>query len=95
MTTSTSSSSSTTSRRANYKLKMLSIVHNYNMHMGSVDLTNMLSGLHRVNRKSRNWTKAIFWVTRQTDGCCIEENMNCFLGKDGQYRFTGLYDQHK
>ncbi|KRY39907.1 hypothetical protein T01_4675 [Trichinella spiralis] len=42
---------------------MPSIVHNYIMHMGSVDLNNMLSGLYRVNRKSRNWTKAVFWVT--------------------------------
>ncbi|KRX68508.1 hypothetical protein T06_5465 [Trichinella sp. T6] len=54
-TTATTTTTSTTSRRA--KLKVLSIVHNYNMHMGSVDLSNILSDLYRVNRKSRNWTK--------------------------------------
>ncbi|KRX15667.1 hypothetical protein T07_13217 [Trichinella nelsoni] len=41
-------------------VKVPSIVHNCNMHMGCVGLNNMLSGLYRLSRKSRNWTKTIF-----------------------------------
>ncbi|KRZ08874.1 PiggyBac transposable element-derived protein 3, partial [Trichinella zimbabwensis] len=48
-----------------------SIVHNYNMHMGGVDLNNMLSGLYRVSHRSRKWTKIIFRdeIPLNTMGC--------------------------
>ncbi|KRX55697.1 hypothetical protein T09_3036 [Trichinella sp. T9] len=47
-------------QRKSVMVKVPSTVHNYNMHMGGVDLNNMLSGLYRVSHKSRNWTKAVF-----------------------------------
>ncbi|KRZ17822.1 SCAN domain-containing protein 3 [Trichinella zimbabwensis] len=62
-----------------------SIVHNYNMHMGGVDLNNMLSGLYRVSHKSRKWTKIIFfWViaTAATNGWLLyRREYELFSGK--------------
>ncbi|KRZ27609.1 hypothetical protein T4B_11285 [Trichinella pseudospiralis] len=42
-------------------VKVPSIVQNYNMHIGGVDLNNMLFGLYRASHKSRNWTKVTFF----------------------------------
>ncbi|KRY85974.1 hypothetical protein T4D_2072 [Trichinella pseudospiralis] len=42
-------------------VKVPSIVQNYNMHIGGVDLNNMLFGLYIASHKSRNWTKVTFF----------------------------------
>ncbi|KRZ76886.1 hypothetical protein T10_10847 [Trichinella papuae] len=40
-----------------------SIVDDYNLHMGGVDLSNMLSALYKIGHKSRKWTRRIFyWI---------------------------------
>ncbi|KRY50476.1 hypothetical protein T03_17431, partial [Trichinella britovi] len=63
-------------QRKSVMVKVPSIVHNYNMHMGGVDLNNMLSGLYRVSHKSRNWTKAVFlgYCNGSDKRTAIEEN---------------------
>ncbi|KRZ05853.1 PiggyBac transposable element-derived protein 3 [Trichinella zimbabwensis] len=39
------------------------IIHEYNQHMGGVDLSNMLTRLYRIEHKSRKWYRRIFfWV---------------------------------
>ncbi|KRY40160.1 hypothetical protein T01_5604 [Trichinella spiralis] len=58
-------------QRKRVMVEVPSIVHNYNMHMGGVDLNNMLSGLYRISHKSRNWTKVVFFgviATAATNG---------------------------
>ncbi|KRZ01754.1 PiggyBac transposable element-derived protein 3 [Trichinella zimbabwensis] len=39
------------------------IIHEYNQHMGGVDLNNMLTRLYRIEHKSRKWYRRVFfWV---------------------------------
>ncbi|KRZ01390.1 hypothetical protein T11_14306 [Trichinella zimbabwensis] len=55
------------------------------MHMGGVDLNNMLSGLYRVSHRSRKWTKIIFFsviATAATNGWLLyRREYELFSGK--------------
>ncbi|KRZ74128.1 PiggyBac transposable element-derived protein 3 [Trichinella papuae] len=37
------------------------IIHEYNQHMGGVDLNNMLTRLYRIEHKSRKWYRRVFF----------------------------------
>ncbi|KRZ15838.1 PiggyBac transposable element-derived protein 2 [Trichinella zimbabwensis] len=50
-------------QRKKMMVSVPSIVDDYNLYLGGVDLSNMLSALYKIGHKSRKWTRRIFyWV---------------------------------
>ncbi|KRY00259.1 hypothetical protein T4E_11527 [Trichinella pseudospiralis] len=74
-------------------VKVPSIVQNYNMHIGGVDLNNMLFGLYRASHKSRNWTKVTFFcvIAHGSDKrmAALSKKTKCRVVFDGSAEWNG------